>query len=63
MQSYIKVKWNNNYSFFLWGESEEPSALSWMSIVYVFFRDLDGHPIEYLDMLNEERKPSLGIIT
>ena len=28
----------------------------------IFFRDPDGHLIEYLAMLNEEPKPYLGII-
>ena len=28
----------------------------------IFFRDPDGHLIEYLAMLDEEPKPHLGII-
>lgn len=33
-----------------------------MPAASVFFRDPDGHIIEYSDMLNEEPKPNLGII-
>ncbi|HYO06869.1 MAG TPA: VOC family protein [Phototrophicaceae bacterium] len=43
-------------------ETDEPSALCWMPAASVFFRDPDGHLIEYLAMLNEAPKPALGII-
>jgi lactoylglutathione lyase len=44
-------------------ETDEPSVLCWMPAASVFFRDPDGHLIEYLAMLNEPSKPSLGIIS
>ena len=44
-------------------ETDEPSVLCWMPAASVFFRDPDGHLIEYLAMLNETSQPSLGIIS
>ena len=41
---------------FFGGESEEPSALCWISIVSVLVHDADGPLIEYLDRLNKEIK-------
>jgi lactoylglutathione lyase len=43
-------------------ETNEPSVLCWMPAASIFFRDPDGHLIEYLAMLDEEPKPYLGII-
>ena len=33
-----------------------------MPAAFIFFRDPDGHLIEYLAMLDEESNPYLGII-
>ena len=45
-------------------ESLEPSVIGWMPAAAVYFRDPDGHLIEYLTMLNDkERRPDLGIIS
>src|SRR6476620_9018216 len=44
-------------------ESMEPSVIGWMPAAAVYFRDPDGHLIEYLAMLDEEvRRPDLGIV-
>ncbi len=44
-------------------ESLEPSVIGWMPAAAIYFRDPDGHLIEYLTMLNdEERRPDLGIV-
>ena len=44
-------------------ESMEPSVIGWMSAAAVYFRDPDGHLIEYLTMLDDrERKHDLGIV-
>ena len=44
-------------------ETDEPSVLCWMPAASIFFRDPDGHLIEYLAILNEPSQPSLGIIS
>src|SRR5439155_14139234 len=44
-------------------ETKEPSVISWMPAASVYFRDPDGHMLEYLTMLDKEPKPDLGIIS
>jgi lactoylglutathione lyase len=48
-------------SFF--GEpADEPSVIGWMPAAAVYFRDPDGHMLEYLAMLEEPARPELGIV-
>jgi lactoylglutathione lyase len=45
-------------------ESSEPSVIGWMPAAAIYFRDPDGHLIEYLTMLDDrERRPDLGIVS
>src|SRR3954454_20058341 len=41
----------------------EPSVIGWMPAASVFFRDPDGHLLEYLAMLDEDPRPDLGIVS
>ena len=44
-------------------ESEEPSVIGWMPAAAIYFRDPDGHLIEYLTMLKEkEPRHDIGVI-
>ena len=47
---------------FLGAETAEPSVLAWMPAAAVYFRDPDGHQLEFLCMLDAEPKPDLGIV-
>jgi lactoylglutathione lyase len=48
-------------SFF--GEpTDEPSVIGWMPAAAVYFRDPDGHQLEYLAMLQGPARPELGIV-
>jgi lactoylglutathione lyase len=48
-------------SFF--GEpASEPSVIGWMPAAAVYFRDPDGHLLEYLAMLDGPARPALGIV-
>ena len=48
-------------SFF--GEpTSEPSLIGWMPAAAIYFRDPDGHMLEYLAMLEGSPKPELGIV-
>ena len=48
-------------SFF--GEpADEPSVLGWMPAAAVYFRDPDGHLLEYLAMLDASPRPERGIV-
>jgi len=43
-------------------ETTEPSVIGWMPAAAVYFRDPDGHLLEYLAMLAEEPHPGRGIV-
>jgi lactoylglutathione lyase len=47
---------------FLGEETAEPSVIGWMPAATLYFRDPDGHLLEYLTMLDEEARPELGIL-
>ena len=44
-------------------ETNEPSVIGWMPAASLFFRDPDGHLLEYLTMLDEEPRADLGIVS
>jgi lactoylglutathione lyase len=43
-------------------EADEPSVIGWMPAAAVYFRDPDGHLLEYLAMLDEPPRPDRGIL-
>ncbi len=43
-------------------ETSEPSVIGWMPAAAVYFRDPDGHLLEYLAMLDAEPRPDRGIL-
>jgi lactoylglutathione lyase len=43
-------------------ETDEPSVIGWMPAAAVYFRDPDGHLLEYLAMLNSPPAPEWGIL-
>jgi lactoylglutathione lyase len=47
---------------FFGAESDEPSVLGWMPAAAVYFRDPDGHMLEYLAMLDTPPRPDAGIV-
>jgi lactoylglutathione lyase len=42
-------------------ETSEPSVIGWMPAAAVYFRDPDGHLLEYLAPLDEPARPEAGI--
>jgi lactoylglutathione lyase len=42
--------------------ADEPSVIGWMPAAAVYFRDPDGHLLEYLAMLDGPPRPELGIV-
>ena len=44
-------------------ETTEPSVIGWMPAAAVYFRDPDGHLLEYLAMLDEAPAPEVGIVS
>jgi lactoylglutathione lyase len=47
---------------FFGAETAEPSVIGWMPAAAVYFRDPDGHLLEYLAMLDTAPRPDLGIV-
>ncbi len=43
-------------------ETTEPSVIGWMPAAAVYFRDPDGHLLEYLTMLDEPPRLDVGIL-
>lgn len=43
-------------------EADEPSVIAWMPAAAVYFRDPDGHLLEYLAMLDAPPDPARGIV-
>ena len=44
-------------------ETSEPDVLAWMPAAAVYFKDPDGHLLEYLTMLDEPPRPDAGIVS
>ncbi|HEX5214110.1 MAG TPA: VOC family protein [Vicinamibacterales bacterium] len=40
----------------------QPVVIAWMPAVSVFFRDPDGHLLEYIAMLPDEPRPESGVV-
>jgi lactoylglutathione lyase len=47
---------------FFGAETDEPSVLGWMPAGAIYFRDPDGHLLEYLAMLDQPARPNAGIV-
>jgi lactoylglutathione lyase len=43
--------------------TEEPVVLAWMPAASIYFRDLDGHLLEYIAMLPDDARPDGGVMT
>ena len=43
-------------------ETDEPTVIAWMPAAAVYFRDPDGHLLEYLAMLDSPPEPDAGIL-
>ncbi len=42
--------------------TDEPVVLAWMPAVSLYFRDPDGHSLEFLAMLPDSPEPHLGVV-
>lgn len=43
--------------------TDEPVVLAWMPAAAIYFRDPDGHLLEYIAMLAEDPRPDDGVLT
>lgn len=64
LDAHKKLKAMRITTFSILGEETiEPSVICWMPAASIYFRDPDGHLLEYLTMLNEPPRPDLGLIS
>jgi lactoylglutathione lyase len=42
--------------------TDEPVVLAWMPAASIYFRDPDGHLLEYIAMLSDEARPEDGVV-
>ena len=42
--------------------TDQPVVLAWMLAAAVYFRDPDGHLLEYISMLPHEPRPDCGVV-
>lgn len=42
---------------------DEPNVLGWMPAAAIYFRDPDGHLLEYISILDEQPRPELGVVS
>lgn len=43
--------------------TDEPVVLAWMPAVATYFHDPDGHLLEYIAMLDDEPRPTGGVVS
>ena len=48
---------------FLNDGSEHPMVFGWMPALAIYFRDPDGHSLEFIAMLPGEPQPELGVVS
>lgn len=48
---------------FFGSETTEPSVIGWMPAAAVYFRDPDGHLVEYLSMLTDPPRAERGVVS
>jgi lactoylglutathione lyase len=44
-------------------DATEPSVIGWMPAAAVYFRDPDGHLLEYLAVLDDAPRPDVGVVS
>ena len=51
------------YHNFLNDESKRPMVFAWMPAVSIYFKDPDGHSLEFIGILEGDGRPELGVIS
>jgi len=60
--SFLKAANLQPYNFLKDG-SEQPMVFAWMPAIAIYFKDPDGHDLEFIAMLEGEGRPELGVIS
>lgn len=48
---------------FLKDGNERPMVFAWMPAIAIYFKDPDGHDLEFIAILDGEGKPELGVVS
>jgi lactoylglutathione lyase len=60
--AFLKSKELSPYNFLKDGV-DRPMVFAWMPAIAIYFKDPDGHELEFIAILEGEAKPDLGVIT
>lgn len=60
--SFLKERGLTPHNFLNDG-SEHPIVFGWMPALAIYFRDPDGHSLEFISMLPGEPRPDLGVVS
>lgn len=60
--AFLKSQSLQPYNFLKDG-SEQPMVFAWMPALAIYFKDPDGHDLEFIAILEGEGKPELGVIS
>ncbi len=59
---FLKSRGLQPYNFLKDG-TDRPMVFAWMPAIAIYFKDPDGHELEFISVLNGEAKPELGVIS
>ena len=61
-EKYLQDR-NLDYYNFLRDDTKQPMVFAWMPAIAIYFKDPDGHILEFIAMLDGEPQPELGIVS
>jgi lactoylglutathione lyase len=60
--NYLTERNIDSYNFLNDG-TKQPMVFAWMPAIAIYFKDPDGHELEFISILEGEAKPELGVIS
>jgi len=60
--AFLKSRNLKPYNFLKDG-SEKPMVFAWMPAIAIYFKDPDGHELEFIAILEGQPRPELGVIS
>ena len=60
--AYLDARVLESHNFFDDG-TKSPMVFGWMPAIAIYFRDPDGHSLEFIAMLPQTPQPELGVVT
>jgi lactoylglutathione lyase len=59
---FLKARNLQPYNFLRDG-NEKPMVFAWMPAIAIYFKDPDGHDLEFIAILGGESRPELGVVS